>query len=831
MNEPQFLLFVGKKAQHFYAHVDYSEELKQNRVTVYWGGVEFISFLEKDERVVRNSLAVALKNAGMTAEDIGRVLRMSPTLVFRYKKEGVGRGVQGRTLRATEDVEAFVVEEFRRIYVDEGRGVWRKEVQQLVRERFGVELSLGTLTHMVTSLNQEIKAERKRLEEEEASQTTSQAALDGKFEPEEEADPELEMGISDDEEEDVEAAQAQKRATTRFDEGKKASYIPFEPAVDPTEFPEVFETPSPIVVASPPVELPSQAELVERLREGFFSRYAACLLLNPFVARLLQGSFAKERPVQSGADFSLESFALTFVQMNQFGCTNYENIVRLHPEEFGLLAGVDRSPSLASLYRITPDFLNAVEPIEFASRIVHNHLHHLSIGSQMFFIDGHFQRYFGKKKMATGYHPQTRHPQRGYYQYTVSGQDGTPLMLYDSDSLVSFPDSIAYLVPRMIEQMPEGVMPWFVFDRGGYDKTLIARFAGQEAGRTQFSAHYVSWDFHDDYDYTTRELDWHEVILELKGNDFDHPRLVEFKVAEAPADIHRGIWANNSPARHQRRLILRRDYERPEGIKTLCTPICTDNWQAHPADLAAAITWRWRQENAFKLADGDYGFDNISTYKTHRITPEILKDLPEETRSAIQKRKTPNTALRAIDREREQLQRELGRIIQRIELIQSGETPKRDRSRLQLPDDIKQLKQMKDDRIQRLHQLEAERDLMPKQLGRFDRLCESEAQRLDFQKKWMLDILRASAFNARRLALDTWMSVYPNWRDYTERFRDLLDLGGRVQLKRQSLHVELKKMPQPRHQNAAESFIDKIKKMTPETFGIGPFKIKFGFKS
>jgi hypothetical protein len=39
------------------------------------------------------------------------------------------------------------------------------------------------------------------------------------------------------------------------------------------------------------------------------------------------------------------------------------------------------------------------------------------------------------------------------------------------------------------------------------------------------------------------------------------------------------------------------------------------------------------------------------------------------------------------------------------------------------------------DRIQRLHQLEAERDLMPKQLGRFDRLCVNEAQRLDFQKK------------------------------------------------------------------------------------------------
>ncbi|MDA0840914.1 MAG: hypothetical protein O2857_24350 [Planctomycetota bacterium] len=75
------------------------------------------------------------------------------------------------------------------------------------------------------------------------------------------------------------------------------------------------------------------------------------------------------------------------------------------------------------------------------------------------------------------------------------------------------------------------------------------------------------------------------------------------------------------------------------------------------------------------------------------------------------------------------------------------------------------------------------------------------------------------------------MSVYPNWRDYTERFRDLLNVGGGLTLSGKTLCVELNPMAQPRHQESAEASVKKILRLSPQTFGIGPYGIKFGFKS
>ena len=126
-------------------------------------------------------------------------------------------------------------------------------------------------------------------------------------------------------------------------------------------------------------------------------------------------------------------------------------------------------------------------------------------------------------------------------------------------------------------------------------------------------------------------------------------------------------------------------------------------------------------------------------------------------------------------------------------------------------------------------QLEAARLLLPAKVNRLDYLCENNYRRLDFSKKWVLDILRAAAHNVRRMALNTWMTVYPDWRDYTQRFRDLLQVGGVLQLKGRTLHVRLREMPQPRYQHAAEALVRKLQKLHPTTLGIGPYPIKFSF--
>lgn len=889
----QPLLFVGKKTCHLYSKVEYSADLKQNRVTVYWGGVRFASFLEKDERPVRNTLAVALASAGISKVDVGAVLRVNPKQVFRYVKQGkaVVEGTPGRPALVDEKIEAFVRSEYLRI-CKRGRGAWRKEVQELVREKFHRELSFPLLSSIVaplskgaygkgkangedssektdgvapastgdvtsesgpsdekreSSLEQGLVAGESTVEQEADGMTEASANQEGVLSDrardastaggadEEETDgapePSADAGEAGDEPpQDGSGCEEPSLASEQPTETNRMVHVPFEPPADPTERPEVQARPKPIVVDSVGLELPSHEALEARLQEGFYSRYAAALLLNPFIARLLQGVLGKERSLGNGTPVTLEAFILTFLQMNQFDNNNYESVLKLHPDEFGVLAGLDCSPARSTLYRITPDFLDAAPPLEFASRIAGNYLQYFGVGSRLFFLDGHFQRYFGQEWMAMGYHPQTQRPQKGYYQYVLSGQDGSPLLLLDTDTLLSFTDSIAYFVPKLLPLLPDGVIPLFAFDRGGYEKELLARFAGAEATETQFRARYLCWDLQDDTDYRQRDLDWQDLELELKGNDADHPRLVHFKVAEAPKDVHRGIWANNSPARHHRRLIVRRDYAGPDGVRTLCSPFGTNDWESPAVDLVVALTWRWRLENGFKMGDQDYGFDNLSTYAKDTITPAILQDLPQEFHETIRSRKVPNRAVQQIDKQRRQLQNELGRITERLQRVENGEKVRPDRSKLRLPNDLQALSKLRDERLDQLANLEVERQIWPKQVSRFDRLCEEELRRIDFKKKWKLDILRACAHNVRRLALDTWMSIYPDWRDYTERFRDLLNVGGWLRLEGNVLVVELNTMGQPRFQRAAEAFVGRIHRLQPKAFGPGAYRLRFTFK-
>ena len=132
-------------------------------------------------------------------------------------------------------------------------------------------------------------------------------------------------------------------------------------------------------------------DLVERLlRTEIYSRYAAALVLNPFIARLLASVVEAERRPGSATRFSVESYLLTFLQMNTFGCNNYESIQQLHREEFGPLVALERSPSLATLYRRTPEVLGALDPVKLTGAIAGNYLEHLAIGSRLFYVDGHY---------------------------------------------------------------------------------------------------------------------------------------------------------------------------------------------------------------------------------------------------------------------------------------------------------------------------------------------------------------------------------------------------------------------------------------------------------
>ena len=825
MSTAQPLFFVGRKANHFFTQVEYVEELEQHRYTAYWGGEPFVSFLEKDQREVRNTLAVGLVAGGMRQSDVAEVLGLTRRQTARYVHgETSLTDGPGRPPLVTDEIRAFVRERYRELCAA-GPRRWRKRVSELVLEKFHVRLQLPTLSALVADLSAPAAGPR------EQAPTNEQEQGDQSAEPAEASEPaptsEQEQG--DQSAEPAEASEPPAYRESPAEDVDSSRVVRFEPPADPTECAAACQPAASIVVDNEFGD--PNRELVERLlRTGVYSRYAAALVLNPFVARLLQSVVEAERPSGSATRFSVESYLLTFLQMNTFGCNNYESIQQLHPEEFGPIIGLERSPSLATLYRMTPEVLDALDPVKLAGAIAGNYLEQLAIGARLFYVDGHVQRYFGAANLLRTFHPQTRQSQRSYVQYVLSAQDGAPVLMVDGDASVPFQDHIVVLVQQLLRLTPAELVPSVVFDRGGYDRKLLSRFGGAEPSADQLAAHYVSWEVGDRTDYSTHPLDWQEVIIELQGNDLEHPRRQRLMVAEAPAEVRRGIWTKDSPLQDHRRLIVRQDYQREDELRSICTPFCTSDQETPAAELIAQLTLRWRQENVFKMVDADYGFDQISTYHTEPYDRQNLEAIPPFLQELLASRTFDNPQRRRLQARCRAIEQEMGRISDRLERVRRGEQLRQDRSKLRLPNDEAELSHLYDERLEGLHRLQAARLLLPGQINRLDYLAENGYERLDFSKKWVLDILRGAAHNARRQALNTWMTVYPNWRDYSQRFRDLLNLGGVLRLKGNTLQVTLKTMQQQRYQEAAEAFVAKIDRLSPVTFGGAVHPIRFTFR-
>ena len=116
MPSPQPLFFVGTKANHFFSQVEYVEELQQHRYTAYWGGEPFVSFLEKDQREVRNTLAVGLVAGGMRQNDVAAVLGLTRRQTSRYVHgETSLTAGPGRPPLVTDEIRAFVRDRYREL--------------------------------------------------------------------------------------------------------------------------------------------------------------------------------------------------------------------------------------------------------------------------------------------------------------------------------------------------------------------------------------------------------------------------------------------------------------------------------------------------------------------------------------------------------------------------------------------------------------------------------------------------------------------------------------------------------------------------------------------
>ena len=149
MNAPQLLLSVGKKANHFYSVSEYDQDSKQHRVTLLWGGEPFVTYLEREQKEVRNTLAMGLVRAGMRRSDVCEVMHINRRQLSRYMhgQTSLSAG-PGRPALVTEEIEEFVRGRYQALCA-EGSRRWRERVAEEVAEKFHISLKPPTLSAMV----------------------------------------------------------------------------------------------------------------------------------------------------------------------------------------------------------------------------------------------------------------------------------------------------------------------------------------------------------------------------------------------------------------------------------------------------------------------------------------------------------------------------------------------------------------------------------------------------------------------------------------------------------------------------------------------------------
>jgi len=550
-----------------------------------------------------------------------------------------------------------------------------------------------------------------------------------------------------------------------------------------------------------------------RLKKGFYSRYAAGLVLNVFISRLTEGILEKYRDLKQACD--LKSFMIMIIQMVQFNTVNIERVKRITKSQFGILMGVNKSPSLKTARRKLSSAIEKLDTEKISTALAKNYLSNLSLGTDIFYIDDHLDTYSGKVKVLTGFSHIYDRMMEGAQHTFVHDRWGNPILFALRDNFASFKELLPVMVKKIKSIYKVKSKLTFVFDRGGYDKKLFSAF-----GRI-LRSYYIVWSKADRIDYSSKDLKFSEATIKFKRNTKDRPREVTLGIAEVPGtkkDRQRKIVIRRKTARRIRQY---KDY--------MYSSLVTNDMDRPAKEVVEAIIYRWREECDFKIEVGQFGIDQITSYSMEDYRKDIFsKDkLPPDLRSD---KMMANPMLRPLRYRKGKIKRDIAKIDEKIGRWTFAQTKKRDRTIAE----VAELKRNRTSLAKResltcqLKEVEAKMDSLPKYINRLEYLIYGKFKTFNFSKKLIVDTLKVCARNARKMALEVLDHHYTNYRDQLDFLRRIIENGGYIKLNgKDTVTVEIVPFNTRAENMVLSNFLKEINSMKPKMFGDNPYPIKF----
>ena len=555
-------------------------------------------------------------------------------------------------------------------------------------------------------------------------------------------------------------------------------------------------------------------ELIRRLEVGFYSRYAGGLLLNVFVAKLTEGVFEGERA-------AYKSFCLMVMEMVQFSVVNLERVKKVYRKEFGLLVGRSESPTLMTMRRQLSHAAAGADAEGMILELAGNYIKNLSPESSTFYVDDHFDPYWGKAEVLQGFSHVYDRPMEGMEHCFVHDAAGNPLFFGLRDEYYGFNEVLPYVAGRLkrLVGRKDGLL--MVFDRGGYDGKVFRKLG-------QMGINYAVWVKGDKTRYRELGLDYEVEEFQFRRNVPEKPRRahigiaeVEYEAKEKGEPVRKIVMMR----RATRRLAKRQPY--------LYSAFVTNDEQRSKKELVEAMIYRWRQECDFKTQTEEFGLNQITTYAMKGYVEGAHKDIKEFSEQEAANKEASNPALKPLRRRKRQIKAEIGKIDEQLgkRAFSREELDLRTLSEVALNRGNAKLLRERKKLVADLQRVLTEMDGVPKKVKKLDLLKEQEVMRFDFRKKLLMDTVKVAARNARRMALEVLDRHYKNYRDQVDFLRRLIHAGGDVKLNGDGgVTVALTRMNTAAENRVAQSFLDEINKLNATLLGCEALPLKFRIK-
>ncbi|MCP4966215.1 MAG: hypothetical protein GY926_13400 [bacterium] len=505
------------------------------------------------------------------------------------------------------------------------------------------------------------------------------------------------------------------------------------------------------------------------------SRYAGATLLYAALSRLdvwgvLSGLQPSVDPSRH-AGWRQVVAALIFCFALRF--RSVEDLKNAEPRDLGAILGEAASPGVQTLRRKVGRLAESIDPVDLSRELFRRYLTLEPVWEGLYYVDGHFVPYYGTHRTPKGWSSKRRLAESGHTDVYVHDARGRVLFFLSQP----LNDSLARAIPSLVQEIRavHGRQPFtVVFDRGGYSSKLFRWFDQEGIG-------YITY---------------------LKGRKARrHYPLAKFSRGWFALDGKRTVY----------RLYEKRTRIRGPGlVRTVIylgddreqIPVLTNLQPAvRGAKVVHCLRLRWGQENSLKYLLEHYAIDQLIQYGASQEKAERVVKNP--------RRKELNRKIRELRSETENLEAELGRI---LESAADAE-----------PEAVRDLRQRLEKLRRSMTRLENRRRNTPTKLKAAELGPQAQRFLLKEDRRLLVNSLKLAAHNAERLLALQFDRHYRQRKDVLSVFRALFHLSGTLTRRSaQRIEVTLERPSPEKVARALAALLAEINQDHPRLLGNGP---------